>query len=99
MVSTMYLRQRDVLGTSGCGRAGAGVGAGDQLSHSESWRGLRLNTQTERDASTRSGGSTLVARGLEKRYGGLEAVKGVDFEVFGGECFGFLGPNGAGKTT
>ena len=57
-----------------------------------------MNTQTERNAVARSE-TTLVARGLAKDYGGFEAVKGVDFEVFGGECFGFLGPNGAGKTT
>ena len=44
-------------------------------------------------------GSTLVARNLKKSYGGFDAVKGVDFEVHRGECFGFLGPNGAGKTT
>jgi lipooligosaccharide transport system ATP-binding protein len=43
--------------------------------------------------------STLVARGLKKSYNGFQAVKGVDFEVHRGECFGFLGPNGAGKTT
>jgi lipooligosaccharide transport system ATP-binding protein len=43
--------------------------------------------------------STLVARDLKKSYDGFEAVKGVDFEVRRGECFGFLGPNGAGKTT
>jgi len=43
--------------------------------------------------------STLVARGLKKSYANFEAVKGVDFEVYRGECFGFLGPNGAGKTT
>jgi lipooligosaccharide transport system ATP-binding protein len=43
--------------------------------------------------------STLVARNLRKSYDGFEAVKGVDFEVHRGECFGFLGPNGAGKTT
>ncbi len=43
--------------------------------------------------------STLEARALKKSYGDFEAVKGVDFRVFGGECFGFLGPNGAGKTT
>jgi lipooligosaccharide transport system ATP-binding protein len=41
----------------------------------------------------------LVAKGLKKSYGDFEAVKGLDFEVFPGECFGFLGPNGAGKTT
>jgi ABC-2 type transport system ATP-binding protein len=37
--------------------------------------------------------------GLVKRYGDLEAVRGIDFEVAAGEIFGFLGPNGAGKST
>ena len=45
------------------------------------------------------GSSTLMARGLQKSYAGFEAVKGVDFEISGGECYGFLGPHGAGKTT
>ncbi len=36
---------------------------------------------------------------LWKRYGDVEAVKGVSFGVQPGEVFGFLGPNGAGKTT
>ena len=58
-----------------------------------------MNTETERTKRTLSGESTLVARGLKKSYSGFEAVKGVDFRVSGGECFGFLGPNGAGKTT
>ncbi|HET7272738.1 MAG TPA: ABC transporter ATP-binding protein [Rubrobacter sp.] len=58
-----------------------------------------MNTETERIAGTLSGESTLVASGLKKSYGDFEAVKGVDFRVTGGECFGFLGPNGAGKTT
>ena len=38
--------------------------------------------------------------GLTKTYpGGIEAVRGVDFEVAPGEVFGLLGPNGAGKST
>ena len=43
--------------------------------------------------------SAISVRGLRKRYGALEAVRGVDFEIEEGEVFGLLGPNGAGKTT
>lgn len=46
-----------------------------------------------------TGDISVAASGLRKSYGNLEAVKGIDFEVRRGECFGFLGPNGAGKTT
>ena len=41
----------------------------------------------------------VEAKGLTKNYDGIEAVRGIDFQVRRGECFGFLGPNGAGKTT
>ncbi len=41
----------------------------------------------------------IVARGLTKRFGAYEAVKGIDFAVQRGRCIGLLGPNGAGKTT
>src|SRR5664279_985984 len=41
----------------------------------------------------------IEVSGLIKNYGALQAVKGVDFEVYAGEVFGLLGPNGAGKTT
>jgi lipooligosaccharide transport system ATP-binding protein len=57
-----------------------------------------LNTETKNLTGTRRA-ATLLAWNLKKSYNGFEAVKGVDFEVHSGECFGFLGPNGAGKTT
>jgi len=41
----------------------------------------------------------LKVRGLTKKYGGTEVVRGLDLDVRRGECFGLLGPNGAGKTT
>ncbi len=41
----------------------------------------------------------LEIRGLAKRYGELEAVRGIDFHVAPGEVFALIGPNGAGKTT
>jgi len=46
-----------------------------------------------------TGGITVLARDLRKRFGGVTAVDGIGFETRAGECFGFLGPNGAGKTT
>jgi len=45
------------------------------------------------------GAPALAVRGLRKRYGSVEALKGVDLEVEEGELFGLLGPNGAGKST
>ena len=41
----------------------------------------------------------VTVRDLRKRYGDIEAVRGISFEVQEGEIFGLLGPNGAGKTT
>jgi ABC-2 type transport system ATP-binding protein len=43
--------------------------------------------------------SAISVRGLRKSYDGVEAVRGIDFDVEVGEVFGLLGPNGAGKTT
>ena len=48
---------------------------------------------------TQTGALAVEARGLWKRYGSMDVVRGVDLDVRAGECFGLLGPNGAGKTT
>lgn len=41
----------------------------------------------------------VLVQNLQKRYGSVEAVKDVSFQIEPGEIFGLLGPNGAGKTT
>ena len=49
--------------------------------------------------ATAAAAASISVHGLTKRYGEVEAVRGIDFEVAPGEIFGFLGPNGAGKST
>jgi len=41
----------------------------------------------------------IRAKGLGKSFADTEVVRGIDFSIRPGQCFGFLGPNGAGKTT
>ncbi|MBV8203759.1 MAG: ABC transporter ATP-binding protein, partial [Candidatus Eremiobacteraeota bacterium] len=43
--------------------------------------------------------TVVYARSLTKRYAEVEAVRGIDFAIHAGECYGFLGVNGAGKTS
>jgi ABC-2 type transport system ATP-binding protein len=51
--------------------------------------------------TSRGGGPApaIEARGLEKRYAEVRALRGLNLEVEGGTIFGLLGPNGAGKST
>ena len=55
--------------------------------------------QPRTDAGRGAEPPMIVARGLRKRYGDIEAVAGIDMHVERGEFFGMLGPNGAGKTS
>ena len=50
-------------------------------------------------ATQRTGEVLLQVKGLKVSYGGIQAVKGVDFEVRQGELVSLIGSNGAGKTT
>lgn len=51
------------------------------------------------EAGTAVGVAALEARKLVKRYGALEALRGIDFAAGPGELLAVIGPNGAGKTT
>jgi len=46
-----------------------------------------------------SGGDLLVASGVTKRFGGVQALSDVSFTIRHGEIYGLIGPNGAGKTS
>jgi len=43
--------------------------------------------------------AVMQARGLSKRFGGLQAVKALDLDLYAGRLLGVIGPNGAGKST
>ena len=70
--------------------------SGDERSHAAPVSG---HPQSEPASRPPLQQTLLVARGLSRRFGGLQAVAGLDLTVQHGEMLGLIGPNGAGKTT
>jgi ABC-2 type transport system ATP-binding protein len=58
-----------------------------------------LNREDSRTGDAAPSGIAIDVRELRKRYGALEAVRGISFDVQRGEIFGLIGADGAGKTT
>ena len=61
-----------------------------------------MSVESQQQPATRTtidSQALITARGLVKRFGDFEAVRGIDVDVHKGEAFGFLGPNGAGKSS
>jgi branched-chain amino acid transport system ATP-binding protein len=81
----------DVRRSSRHGRDGAA------LSVTEQKRGRPVSPM--RKAAGREAEVLLSCQGIERSFGGLKALKGVDIHVGRGEIFGLVGPNGSGKTT
>ena len=58
-----------------------------------------LASESQPKTSRKTDEVALSVKGLGKRFGGLQAVQNVSFDVYKGEILGVIGPNGAGKTT
>ena len=58
-----------------------------------------MTTATAATASVTAAPALLQVSGLEKSFGGVQAVHGIDFDIDAGELLALIGPNGAGKST
>jgi ABC-2 type transport system ATP-binding protein len=55
--------------------------------------------ETDNLLGSKPAGKAILIRDLWKRYGPVEAVRGINLEISDGEIFGLIGPDGAGKTS
>lgn len=60
---------------------------------------MSINSQNNKREGPVASAGTVETRSLSKKYGDVEALRGLDLSVPAGSVFGFLGPNGSGKTT
>jgi ABC-type sugar transport system ATPase subunit len=58
-----------------------------------------MSQASQAKSAAPAGGWAVVVRGLRKRFGGVQALRGVDLRVRAGSCHGLVGANGAGKST
>jgi branched-chain amino acid transport system permease protein len=73
-------------------------GRADKTQPEQSFQ-LLLHKASKIEGNAIASGPALVVSGVEKRFGSLEVLSGIDFEATYGEIVSLVGPNGAGKTT
>jgi ABC-type branched-subunit amino acid transport system ATPase component/ABC-type branched-subunit amino acid transport system permease subunit len=103
-LGSVALRIRDAVALPLARRAGVDVEAAYAAEHGfdEDESGPDREAPTSlrtRRRPPHAAGPILEARGLDRRFGGVHAVRGVDLVVEAGETVGLIGTNGAGKTT
>ncbi len=58
-----------------------------------------MSAAAQSEAALAASDPIMSLRGIRKRFGAIEALRGVDLDLYRGECLGLLGDNAAGKST
>ena len=58
-----------------------------------------MSSRVQQDDAAKALVPRVSMRGITKRFGSIEALRGVDIDIFAGECLGLVGDNAAGKST